>query len=158
MTMGVVALRGLYDCNGRLAAWRTYVYVLMARDGDGPMYVKVGRSDNPIKRISNVQVGCPFRIVKAGMVKCLTIEQASSIERELHLLLQDHWSSGEWFRFDWKDTEQRQKLQSMMEVAFAGVPQWVFEEIDLERAARELRALVSERQRRSRENRRHRGR
>jgi hypothetical protein len=40
----------LYDCNDRWADGHTYLYLFMARDGDGPMYVKVGVSDDPYGR------------------------------------------------------------------------------------------------------------
>ena len=45
--MGEKAHNGVYDCNGRWALGRCYVYVLMARDASGPMYVKIGVSDDP---------------------------------------------------------------------------------------------------------------
>lgn len=152
--MGLTRVCGLYDCNGRLAAWRTYVYFFMARDGAGPMYVKVGRSDNPITRLETVQTGCPLPIVKAGMVKCLTIEQSRKIERDLHTMLSGWHSSGEWFRLNWEEGDDKSALMGMMNVVFAGIPDWKFEEIDLGAAAAAVRALVRDRQRRSRIRRR----
>ena len=151
--MGIACVTGLYDCNGRVAAWRTYVYVFMARDGDGPMYVKVGRSDNPIHRLGEVQVGCPIPISKAGMVKCLTIEQSKRIEAQLHGMLAEWHSSGEWFRFDWTNETDKSSLMAMMNVAFAGVPDWKLEEIDKGEAVAAMRALARERQRLSRRRR-----
>lgn len=151
--MGDSSPRVQFDCNGRIASWRTYVYFFLARDSDGPMYVKVGRSGNPIKRIGQVQTGCPIPIVKAGMVKCLGLEQAVKIERQFHSRLGDRKSSGEWFRFDWSKLDDRESLQAAITTIFIGVPEWKLEEIDLDKAAAMYAELAAERQRKSRKNR-----
>lgn len=151
--MGNYSVAGMYDCNGRWAAGRSYVYLFMARDGDGPMYVKIGRSDDPVHRVRDVQVGCPFRIIKASMVKCASREQAKHVELALHRALEDRRSSGEWFRFDWGCAESRQALADALEFEFARIRDWTLEEIDLQKAARMFNALAAERQRRSRSKR-----
>lgn len=148
--MGAASPHVLYDCNGRIASWRTYVYFFMARDGDGPMYVKVGRSDNPIKRIGEVQTGCPFPIIKAGMVKCLSLDQTKRIERDIHCRLQNRHTSGEWFKFDWSDPMERESLQLAMTVVLVEVPEWNLEEIDIQRAAAMYTELATARQQRRR--------
>lgn len=149
--MGIESIRGIYDCNGRFAAGRTYVYVFMARDGDGPMYVKFGRSDDPVSRVGQVQVGCPFRIIKAGMIKCLSLDQAKTVEKAFHSEFAQWATSGEWFRFDWTLDTVRQDVGSRIDfILSAYVRQYVFEQIDLEHAARQHRALLAERKRRSR--------
>lgn len=153
VTMAIARPSTIYDCNGRWAAGRSYVYTFMARDGDGPVYVKVGRSDNPVVRLGHVQVGCPFKIFRAAMVKCLSVDQAKRIEAEMHSSLAAFASSGEWFRFDWSAEEERRRLASTMEVVFASIPGWQLEEIDVHRAAAIQRQMVNERQRRSRANR-----
>lgn len=150
--MGVESIRGMYDCNGRFAATRTYIYMFMARDGDGPMYVKFGRSDDPVRRVTNVQVGCPFRIVKAGMVKCLSIEQAKKVESALHVEFSQWSTSGEWFRFDWTLQEVREEVNARVGMVLnSHIREFAFEQIDLEHAARQHRALLAERKRRSRQ-------
>lgn len=151
--MGASSPQVYYDCNGRIASWRTFVYFFMARDGDGPMYVKIGRSDNPIKRVGEVRTGCPLPIIKAGMVKCLDWNQAKRIEREFHRHLADRGSSGEWFRFDWHSSVDREHLQTVMGVVLAEVPEWKLEQIDLGKAASMYAELAAERQRKSRRNR-----
>lgn len=154
VTMGENLVGTLYDCNGRWAAFRTYVYVFMARDGDGPMYVKIGRSDNPVMRIGNVQTGCPIRIIKAGMVKVLNIEQAKRLEAELHIALAAHSTTGEWFKFDWTNTEHRDFLSATLKVVFAVVPEWKMEEINLEHARAFMREMMRKRQEKHRKRKR----
>lgn len=148
--MAIARPAATYDCNGRWAVDRSYVYVLMARDGDGPMYVKIGRSDNPMARVGALQTGCPFRFTKAGMVKCLSADQAKRLEAQLHHELSACASSGEWFRFDWSSERDRHRLLAAMNVVFAAIPGWTFEEIDLERAAAITRHVARDRQRRYR--------
>jgi len=129
---------------------RSYVYVLMARDGDGPMYIKIGRSDNPFARVGALQTGCPIRFTKGGMVKCLSSDQAKRLEAQLHRELAAYSSSGEWFRFDWSNDHDRHVVLAAMNVVFAAVPGWKFEDIDLDRAMAIDRHLARDRQRRHR--------
>lgn len=141
----------LYDCNGRWAAGRTYLYLFMARDGDGPMYVKVGVSDDPYGRVTQVQTGCPIKICKAAMMKCMSREQAKKIEAAVHRDLSPFASSGEWFQFDWGDLGQRRSLNAAVECNMAVVREWKVEEIDLEKAYAMKRWIDSERRRKFRE-------
>lgn len=148
--MGMESIPGVYDCNGRWALGRSYVYLFLARDSDGPMYVKVGRSDDPMKRIEGVQVGCPFRIIKASMVKCRSAKQARDIEARIHGRLAKFHSSGEWFRFDWTSPEQRKALADAFEGEVSCISDWKLEEIDPGSATRLRRAVDAEKQRRHR--------
>lgn len=89
--------------------WRTQpeyhceIYVAMARDGDGPMYVKVGISTQPEVRLASVQTGCPIKIIRAISFKCRTTALARAAEAAFHVHLGNYASSGEWFRFEWND-------------------------------------------------------
>lgn len=142
---------GLYDCNGRWAAGRTYLYLFMARDQDGPMYVKVGVSDDPYSRVIQVQTGCPIRIFRAAMMKCMSREQAKLIEAAVHRDLSPYASSGEWFRFDWSDSTHKAALNVAVECNMAVVRNWTMQEIDLTKASAMRRLIDTERQRRYRE-------
>ncbi|MFI8573505.1 GIY-YIG nuclease family protein [Stenotrophomonas bentonitica] len=141
----------LYDCNGRWAAGRTYLYLFMARDSDGPMYVKVGVSDDPYGRVTQVQTGCPIKICRAAMMKCMSRDQARKVELAVHLDLAHYASSGEWFRFDWGDPSQRRALNNAVECNMAIVREWKMEEIDLAKAQAMKRFIDSERRRKFRE-------
>lgn len=141
-TMGDLSRgNGIFDCNGRWAAGRTYVYVAMARDGDGPMYVKVGISDDPYRRVPALQTGCPLKIFRAGMVKCASRDQAKRIEKKMHADLSPRHTIGEWFRFSWEEKPERAFLQATLEANFAEVREWKFEEMDMDKALDMKRAI-----------------
>ncbi len=152
--MGDKVHNGVYDCNGRWALGRCYVYVLMARDSRGPVYVKIGVSDDPYTRIGGIQTGCPIPLVKAGMVKCRSREQARLIEKELHIELAPFGSSGEWFRFDWSDLSQKQALSAAIETHMSRVKGWVMESIDLAKVFAMKRLVEAHRKNAYRERRR----
>jgi len=58
---------------------------------DGP--IKIGyTSNNPTLRMSDIQVGCPYRLDIMGC-----IEGSLQDERYLHLKLSAHNTTGEWF-------------------------------------------------------------
>lgn len=118
------------------------------------MYVKIGRSDDPIGRVGAVQTGCPFRIVKAGMVKCLSVRQSRLFEARAHAALAPFHSFGEWFRFDWTQPDSKETLFAVIDGIVSSIRGGVFEEIDLDNAARMMRALEADRQRRYRSTRR----
>lgn len=151
--MGLEHVSGMYDCNGRYALGRCYVYFILARDKlpASPMYLKIGLSENPIVRVRAVQVGCPVVVSKAGMVKCLSRKQAMLVEKDLHLEFADHSSSGEWFRFDWEAIGVRENMMERIERTLsARLREWKWENIDLASALAVQRILAAKRQSRSR--------
>lgn len=79
------------------------VYILFAKDGDGPMYVKVGISKTPGARIRSVQTGCPIRILRAIAFTCSSARTARAAEIAFHSALEPYKASGEWFRLEWSD-------------------------------------------------------
>lgn len=156
-TMGDMSCgNGVFDCNGRWAAGRTYVYIAMVRDAGGPMYVKVGISEDPYSRVPQLQTGCPIKIIRAGMVKCASRDQAKRIEKKMHADLAPRNTVGEWFRFDWNKEAERAFLQATLESNFAEVREWKFEEMDLEKAWAIKRATETYRRGQFRERKRRR--
>ncbi len=97
------------------------------------MYVKVGMSEDPYSRVSQIQTGCPMKFTKAGMVKCPTRDRAKAIEKAIHADLEPYRSMGEWFRFDWADADCRNFLHTMLEGNFSAIREWKFEPMDLPR-------------------------
>lgn len=152
--MGVASLKDLYDGNGRFAAGRCYVYFLMAPN-DGWMYVKIGRSYDPVERLGELQVGCPFRITKAAKVQCLSVKQSQKVEKALHKQFCPENTNGEWFRFAWNEGDARRELMTRIEfVLNAHLRSWRFEEIDVPKALRFLNALRSRKRIRPRKTKR----
>lgn len=152
--MGDKVHNGVYDCNGRWALGRCYVYVLMARDAQGPMYVKIGVSDDPYSRIGAIQTGCPIPLVRAGMVKCMSRAQARLIEKELHVELAPFGSNGEWFRFDWANVAHKQALNVAIEAHMSRVKDWALEDVDLQKVFAMKRLIEAHRKNAYREKRR----
>lgn len=95
------------DPNWRQKPERTCdIYMAMARDRDGPMYVKVGVSTHPEARLSGIQTSCPMPLLRALTFTCRSSALARAGEAAMHLHLRDHAARGEWFRFEWCDASK----------------------------------------------------
>ncbi len=86
---------GLYDDEGRIRG--AYIYLLLCRDGDGPVYVKVGMSTDPTKRLHSLRLGCPVTPRQFLTIRRPSSATALKVERALHSGLQRWVSSGEWY-------------------------------------------------------------
>jgi len=129
---------------GRRSLEPCEVYVLLARDGNGPAYVKIGRSNCPEARIPSVQTGCPVRITSARAIKCSSLAIARAMEESLHEHLASFRCSGEWFRFDWDDDAHRSLLDRAVEKHLAGMGLEI-REIDLALAGKVRSKRVKDR-------------
>lgn len=77
-----------------MAQEHSHVYVI-AWSPRGP--TKIGKADDPIQRLNDLQVACPFRLrlyFAAQMAAIFAIEMEST----LHAKLDDHRMLGEWFK------------------------------------------------------------
>jgi len=68
-----------------------YVYVFVNKEY---AVCKIGYSNNPIKRLAQIQTGCPFKITRQ-----LMIPGGVEKERELHDKYKGFRLEGEWFAF-----------------------------------------------------------
>lgn len=73
---------------------KEYVYIFLNREH---LICKIGFSNDPNKRLSQVQTGCPFKIVRG-----LMIEGGAEKEKELHQKYKDYRLEGEWFSIQGK--------------------------------------------------------
>lgn len=75
----------------------TMLYILLVHPKvRGRLYVKVGIAKNVRTRVSDLQTGCPFKI--EPLICCsVPFTGARKKESELHGLLYDFRSNGEWF-------------------------------------------------------------
>jgi hypothetical protein len=90
----------LYHSDGRLRG--VYVYMLLCQD-DGPLYVKIGISRTPTKRVKQLWLGCPVTPRYFATVEVRSEQKAKKIEREL-LAAMGKWSqTGEWLRLSVDD-------------------------------------------------------
>jgi len=67
----------------------TYVYLISDPKSNA---VKIGRSDNPMKRVGELQTGNPNTL---SLLSCFAAEP--SVEQIIHKHLEDYSLNGEWF-------------------------------------------------------------
>jgi Meiotically up-regulated gene 113 len=77
-----------------------YVYALFCMDKDGPLYVKFGRTRDPMQRLRGLTTGCPVPAKYFATVEVKGEVMQANLEKGLHAQFADRRTSGEWFRFD----------------------------------------------------------
>lgn len=80
--------------------------MLLCRDEGGPVYVKVGISDQPIKRLKSLRLGCPVTPHQFLYMEVRSRRKARSIEISLHDALAKWGAHGEWFRVPMEEKAQ----------------------------------------------------
>ncbi len=58
-------------------------------------FVKIGISENPEKRVKNMQTSTPHKL---ELVTTIAANNAKSVERKLHNILRPYHCVGEWFK------------------------------------------------------------
>lgn len=82
--------------NGRIRGW--YVYLLMFQVGE-VIFVKVGQSGDPIKRLSSLLTGCPTDDGVLAVAELPSRLIAGWTESALHRAFRPWRIRGEWFEF-----------------------------------------------------------
>jgi hypothetical protein len=59
--------------------------------------VKIGKSDNVLKRLTELQTASSETLKLVGTIKCLDSQNAHSVEKLIHNLLLEQHKRGEWF-------------------------------------------------------------
>lgn len=96
---------------------RKYVYGIAHPHG----YVKIGYSKDPCERLKDHQVSTPYEL---WILIQLPVEDAEAVERQLHELLGDKNTRGEWFELGYRDYDM---LADMMKMAASS---YEFESVD----------------------------
>jgi predicted GIY-YIG superfamily endonuclease len=86
-----------YNIEGRLAG--CYVYMLLCQEAEGPIFVKIGMTDNPIARFRQLRNGCPHTPRQFAYFETYSRKEASRIERSLHKAYAKWHAHHEWFSF-----------------------------------------------------------
>ena len=60
-------------------------------------HTKVGKSNNPHKRLKELQTGNPLPIKLIGIIECVTQTDTFRLEKSIHGRLADRSAVGEWF-------------------------------------------------------------
>lgn len=81
-----------------------YVYMLLCEgSGEWPVYIKIGMSCEPYRRLTTLMTGCPVPAIKLAICPVRSRRLARSIERRL-LKATERWTAnGEWRRLKLED-------------------------------------------------------
>jgi hypothetical protein len=69
-------------------------YVYLIHDMEVTGYYKIGRTDNPSRRLTQFGVQLPFRV---GVVHIIPTNDSKTLERQLHEHFKSQRARGEWF-------------------------------------------------------------
>lgn len=71
-----------------------YVYFIRSgKKGD----IKIGKSNNPEKRMAELQTGNPKKLRLIASIHCKSEQEAFSLEKKIHQLFRKRRLHGEWF-------------------------------------------------------------
>ena len=92
---------------------KCFLYAMVAdpEDSSAIRYFKIGISYDMIPRIASVQTGCPMAIKNILCALIPSRLKALKAESDLHRLLSDYNTSGEWFRFDMEDKSHKKAFR-----------------------------------------------
>ncbi|AFQ22235.1 hypothetical protein My1_076 [Pectobacterium phage My1] len=71
-------------------------FVYLMQDSERPEYIKLGKSKEPERRLSEANCFSPNKSFK--MLRVFFYEDALAVEAELHRKYSEYCTSGEWFR------------------------------------------------------------
>lgn len=86
------------------------VYVMAAPANDELTYFKVGISSDIVKRLCQMQCGCPLRITSIWAITTFNNGAAQDLESKLHALLWSYRSNGEWFAMKTNDLTHKRAM------------------------------------------------
>lgn len=72
----------------------SYVYVIAVAGRD---LVKIGRSNDPVKRLAGLQTACPFPLEMICIHALPSRKAAADVERDIHRAYRGDHANGEWF-------------------------------------------------------------
>lgn len=98
-----------------------YVYLI---EPDGDSFTKIGITDDPKKRLCQLQTGNPRLLVLRYVIPCEGADEAYSIEQYLHFAFGRYAAMGEWFEISadsiiafWRQTGKIAELASKRQVS-----------------------------------------
>lgn len=118
MTIGSL---GIYRQNGRIKG--SFVYMLLCHDEGPNIYIKVGMTDCPDKRLAALRTGCPITPKLFYTVEVENRNKAKKLEAELLFVYQPWHHNGEWFMVPAEDKTEFNKSWKKAFAAFHS-PSW----------------------------------
>ena len=67
---------------------------------------KVGESNNPYKRVKNLQTGNPRRLYIYKIIECATKVRARAVEDTIHKRFSNKRNTGEWFSISKEEVDE----------------------------------------------------
>ncbi len=76
------------------------VYFMVAKNQTKRL-LKIGKANDPARRLKQIQVGCPYRITLFSVIRCRSDQHAFAVEKAAHEVFKHKRcrNNGEWFRF-----------------------------------------------------------
>ena len=65
-----------------------------------PMKVKIGYAKDPMKRLADMQVACPFTLELVGTLEAKSLANARELEKRAHEAFAALHVRGEWFDYN----------------------------------------------------------
>lgn len=106
----------------RLELPRGFVYIILCRDGGGPLYAKVGYSIKPRSRVAKIIGESPIPAQKILIFATETDGAASRLETAIHHHYDGCRTRGEWFRFDLNDKGHKALFNEGLQIAIQSDP------------------------------------
>jgi hypothetical protein len=79
------------------------VYIVEHEHG----YVKIGRSNNPVRRVAKLETACPYELTIRGVIET---HDPPKVEARLHNRFAEYRKSGEWFKLPTREKMRLLKL------------------------------------------------
>jgi hypothetical protein len=89
-----------FTSDGRLRG--SYVYMLMCQDG-APIYIKIGMSDAPLRRLEELRKSCAVTPKILATVALPSRKIAFALETDLHVVMAPWQTVGEWYSYTGDD-------------------------------------------------------
>jgi hypothetical protein len=89
-----------------------YVYFIKTHTKPGYMneLVKIGKSNDPYERLSQLQIGSPVKLRMMAIVECEGDDDAFRVEKLAHELFERQHKQGEWFMLGTRREKLLRKL------------------------------------------------
>lgn len=98
----------IHDVDGRIRG--SYVYMLLCRDGDGPIYVKIGVSNSPLERFKQLKNNCAVTPRRLLFVAVMSRDIALRLEADLLDSFSQWKTAGEWVKVSLADKQDFNRL------------------------------------------------
>jgi hypothetical protein len=86
-----------------------FIYFIGA-EGKRNTLIKIGKANDPLNRLMELQTGSPIRLRIIGSVKCRNSDHARQVEKLAHNLFWKQRRHGEWFNLRRSQINQIQSL------------------------------------------------